>query len=100
MDTILYKEEVWFTGRNGAYQQTGMAVKEITGAVKMQPLTRKGAIGHCAIEIPLDDIPELIGHLSSAYRRKIAAEIDTKLSKASDEELVAELEKRNLLTLK
>jgi len=63
-----------FLGRNGTFKCTGVIVSEIMylpkdksasafNGVAIEPLTSLGKIGRCAIDIPIESIPELIENL-------------------------------------
>jgi len=44
-----------FMGRNGYYHATGIDVSQMScGLVTLQPITQKGKIGRCAVELPAD----------------------------------------------
>ena len=54
-----------FLGRNGSGHQTGVSVYGTTGAtVIIEPITSKGTVGRCFIEIPKEDIPNFIDALA------------------------------------
>lgn len=59
--TIKFDRTVQFQGRNGHFKQTGINLSDRENDVVMiEPITSKDYIGHCCIEIPASDIPELI----------------------------------------
>lgn len=51
-----------FLGRNGTFQASGLKVwaGRYNGGVYLEPITSKGKVGRCCIEIPAEDIPALI----------------------------------------
>lgn len=64
---IKYNKQVNFTGRNGYFKQTGLNVVELAhdNKIMLAPLTSKGMIGNCDIQIPKENIPELIKFLET-----------------------------------
>ncbi|WP_432263171.1 hypothetical protein [Cupriavidus sp. TMH.W2] len=43
-----------FVGRNGEFKSAGMVIREIRGSVQVQPITSRGKLGRCVIEVPSD----------------------------------------------
>jgi hypothetical protein len=54
-----------FTGRNGYMMQGGIEVHPYghKDSLMLAPLTSKGKVGRCDMEIPLDRLPEFIALL-------------------------------------
>ncbi len=54
--TIKFKRQVNFMGRNGFFKSTGLdvLVDRQRKIVTLSPITSKGMIGNCAIEVPLE----------------------------------------------
>jgi hypothetical protein len=63
---VNYKSIVNFEGRNGYFKQGGLAIQELgDGKVALFPLTSKGDIARCMIEIPVDDLETVINTLEA-----------------------------------
>lgn len=65
---VKYDRAVNFTGRNGYFKQKGIEVQFIEGYnggeyVSFTPVTSRGQRGHCAIEIPIENVNALINIL-------------------------------------
>ena len=56
-----------FTGRNGYMQCKGMDVLTLPGSnsVMLSPLTSRGKVGRCDIEVPIEALPQLIEALQA-----------------------------------
>jgi hypothetical protein len=54
-ETHKFKRPVKFTGRNGYFTATGLQVSESNGTLYLSPITSKGNVGHCCIQIPAED---------------------------------------------
>lgn len=65
MQTVVEWETLTtFTGRSGSAHCKGVEVMELDrGGVVITPLTSKGLIGKCDIEVPKSALPELINAL-------------------------------------
>lgn len=62
---IKFTRQTNFTGRNGYMKCGGIEVMgfDHKSMVQVAPITSKGAVGRCDIEIPLEDVPALIAAL-------------------------------------
>ena len=66
---LKYSEMVLAQGCNGLMECSGMNVFETSsGTFRIEPLTSRGAIGNCWIDIPKDDIEKLIRKLKKAIK--------------------------------
>ena len=67
MIEIKYKRTVAFEGRNGLFKQGGIVIRvsDYGKTITMFPLTLKGIIARCMIEIPLENMQEIIHELKS-----------------------------------
>lgn len=73
---ISYDKDVIFLGRNGEFRCAGLEVKQYGGiVVQFEPVTSKGEVGRCVIEMPVDKLDELIGVLSEIRRKVVGADI-------------------------
>lgn len=66
--TINFNRTVSFLGRNGNFKSLGIEVIARLGMfelVSITPITSKHLTGRCEIEIPKENIPELIEALRS-----------------------------------
>jgi predicted Rdx family selenoprotein len=63
--TIKFCRETNFTGRNGYFKASGLLVTgyDQHGNVMLTPITSKGKEARCDIEVPVQDIPQLIKQL-------------------------------------
>lgn len=68
MKTIKFKKNTTFTGRNGTFAASAIEVHKYRHAdyVEINPITSKNRVGNCAINIPVEHLPELIKVLQSA----------------------------------
>jgi len=57
-----------FTGRNGTFKCAGVELIDYTDRVQISPVTSKGNVGRCDIDIPVEDIPALIEALQDIAR--------------------------------
>ena len=72
MREIKFDKPTKFLGRNGYYTCTGLYVTENpNGQVWIEPITSKGEVGRCRIEIPVEAITEVIAALNSVDVRSI-----------------------------
>lgn len=76
MDTITFKQTVSFLGRNGNFKSIGLNVYKYKYStedkVELTPITSKGLLGRCVIEIPTESIPDLIKSLQACIESKQA----------------------------
>jgi hypothetical protein len=68
--TINFKQQVTFTGRNGTFKCVGVEVWELSNRVTISPITSKGKIGRCDIDIPLENLGEFINALTDLVPKK------------------------------
>ena len=56
-----------FTGRNGYFACGGIEVLHLNhnNSVMLSPLTSRGVVGRCDIEVPLENVPDLIVQLQA-----------------------------------
>jgi hypothetical protein len=53
---IRFKRTVRFTGRNGTFKAVGLDIFiDKDNVVSLYPITSKGVIGNCRIDIPLEE---------------------------------------------
>lgn len=66
---ITFKRIVNFFGRNGYFKSSGISISvdSIDTTVSLDPITSKGNIGRCRIEIPIEDIPDVVSTLNGFY---------------------------------
>lgn len=57
---------VRFIGRNGYLKQSGIYVYANESLVILQPITSKGEVGRCSMEIPIEYVAALVNILSDA----------------------------------
>lgn len=65
-----FSKPTTFLGRNGMFAATGLEINPYLTAdnhsvVVLEPVTSRGVIGRCNIEIPVEDIPSLIAELQA-----------------------------------
>lgn len=66
--TIKFNHRVTFLGRNGTMKSIGVEVMnspDLDGLVYLTPITSKNTPGRCEIQIPKENLPELIEALQS-----------------------------------
>jgi len=66
MSKFTFNRKTKFTGRNGYFDCSGIDLEVLNHnqSVMIAPLTgRTGTIARCDIEVPLEDLPELIQQL-------------------------------------
>ena len=71
--SVKYSRQVNFLGRNGFFKQAGLDIQAFncnypTGIVILSPLTSRGNVARCQIEIPLGDVPSVIEALQKAIK--------------------------------
>lgn len=64
---IRYSEQTYYVGRNGTGKQIGLGFTPNATCVLMEPINSKNHIANCAINVPYNDIPEVIKTLKKAY---------------------------------
>jgi len=64
---VTWKRSTNFTGRNGYSKCSGLDMLPLdhNDSVMLSPLTSRGAVGRCNIEIPMESLPEVIAKLQS-----------------------------------
>ena len=66
MKNIQFKRLTNCTGRNGYFKQSGIDLLVTSNdSIMLSPITSKGTIGRCDMEIPKESIDELIKVLQS-----------------------------------
>jgi hypothetical protein len=63
---IKYDRNVNFIGSNGYFKASGLDIYANESIVILQPITSKGEIGICSIEIPIEAIAALMNILNQA----------------------------------
>lgn len=58
------QERVQFLGRNGTFAAKGMELRENDGVVEFTPITSRGKLASCFIQIPIADLPFVINALT------------------------------------
>lgn len=60
-EKLIFKRETHFQGRNGYFRCSGFKVdKFVDNIVDIYPLTSRGVTGNCHLEIPVEEINNLI----------------------------------------
>ena len=61
-EKINFNRKVHFQGRNGWFQSIGLAIFQVQNedVINIQPITTKEKVGNCMIEIPIEEIDNLI----------------------------------------
>lgn len=62
-EQVKFAKTTGFLGRNGYMKCSGIDLSSSTDVVTLSPLTSRGDVGRCNIEIPLDNLPEVIAKL-------------------------------------
>lgn len=62
---IPFKKITTFQGRNGTGKCTGILISNLGDNLWIAPITSKGSVGNCGIEIPKEDLPKLIKALKN-----------------------------------
>lgn len=70
-----FSRSVNFTGRNGYFKQKGLSMyfdanQTADSVVTLVPITSKGADGHCGIDIPMQQLPDVIKALANMLTDK------------------------------
>lgn len=65
MNDVHFSRQTNFTGRNGYMKCSGINLLRQENSVLLAPLTSRGCIGRCDVEIPLEDLPALIAGLQA-----------------------------------
>jgi hypothetical protein len=70
MPEIKYTSQVTALGRNGHSKQVGLNLiryhytnPSLSSVVQLSPINTKGGVTQCYLEVPMNDIPELIKQL-------------------------------------
>jgi hypothetical protein len=61
---LAFNRHVTFTGRNGTMKCAGVELMEFDDRVQISPITSKGDVGRCDIDIPKENVPALIEALA------------------------------------
>jgi hypothetical protein len=67
-----FSQPTTFLGRNGSFEASGLEINPYRTwnnhlVIVFEPITSRGNIGRCNIEIPIQDIPALIAELKRFY---------------------------------
>ncbi len=71
MKDVTYSLETYYVGRNGVGRQTGLAFTPNGNSLLIEPINSKGNIAHCQINIPYDDLLQVIEQLNIARDEKL-----------------------------
>jgi hypothetical protein len=67
---MIYSKQVNFMGRNGYFKCKGLMINHLHNEqseyITIIPITSKGFTGNCMVDIPKEDIKELIKYLEEA----------------------------------
>lgn len=61
-EKISFNRKVNFQGRKGWFQSIGLAIFQVQNedVINIQPITTREKVGNCMIEIPIEEIDNLI----------------------------------------
>ncbi len=62
---VTFSRKVKFIGRNGCFQCTGVEISNIQGVVTIEPITSKGEVGRCQIEIPQESVNDFVNAITT-----------------------------------
>lgn len=64
-----FKRIVNFVGRNGYFKSSGLSITtdHLDNLVNIEPITSKGDVGRCRIEIPIENIPDIVTTLNNYF---------------------------------
>ncbi|WP_425953195.1 hypothetical protein [Ralstonia pseudosolanacearum] len=51
---VKYKSLGLCVGRNGEFKSAGVVIREMSDSVQVQPITSRGKLGRCLIDVPID----------------------------------------------
>jgi hypothetical protein len=69
--TIEFTRKTKFTGRNGYFNASGIELMKISdNKIMITPITGRGEPGRCDIEIPIENIRDLIYELGDLIQQK------------------------------
>jgi len=71
-----------FLGRNGAYRSQGIEVSENVSTLVMTPITTRGRLARCWIELPRDP-DALLGVANALYELAVAIQHKQSIKKTS-----------------
>lgn len=74
-----FSKEVQYTGRNGTGRQKGIDVELFKSVVFVRPVNSKGDTANCEIQVPVEDLDELIlglMQLSQQHKKKREASVN------------------------
>ena len=60
MNEITFIKNVGFTGRNGHFTSKGLTILDCEDHITFRPITTKNNLGNCSIDVPKENIDELI----------------------------------------
>lgn len=64
---IKFTEETTYTGRNRQGRQIGLGFTHNGSCLLLEPINSKGNLANCQINIPYQDLHEVIANLQEAY---------------------------------
>jgi hypothetical protein len=63
---ISFSRNTDFLGRNGTFSASGLSIgASYDDSIALRPITSKGAIGRATLNIPTEDLPDVISTLQS-----------------------------------
>lgn len=62
---VKFNRNVNFIGRNGAFKCIGLEIANIQGVIVIEPITSKGQVGRCQIEIPQESVNEVVNAITT-----------------------------------
>lgn len=70
INDVIYERQTTFTGRNGTFKQTGLALtierKGEDSVITLEPITSRKVLGNCSVSIPYGSINEVMDALNRA----------------------------------
>ena len=60
---LVFSREVNYTGRNGTGRQKGLEIELFQSLVIFEPVNSKGKVANCRIEVPAEDLDQVIKSL-------------------------------------
>lgn len=71
MPNLIFDKTTRFLGRNGTFKMTGMDLYLSTHSktVSISPITSKGDVGRCDMEIPVENIDAVCEQLQTLKRQ-------------------------------
>ena len=74
-EQVKFERQTHFTGRNGYGKCNGIDLLPLdhNKSLMIAPLTSRGDVGRCDIEVPMENLPELIAKLQEIYQATLPA---------------------------